>query len=398
MTTSRDFIKTLKKVLMHEDEEVCVLSFDERYNLVDIDSIINPNIMPLGYHSKDDGSDNISFIKSWWKNNEIPTERDSVRLGLECLGIDSVEELHLLGRGLSLGNHFWLKDEDEDISWSDVNFWENPFSDDVGEALFNHKKRNSDMIPYSPDVSLNGLLKKRWIYRRDGYYLEKGGSGILKQEVYNEWLISRIFELSGIPAIHYDIVETEGVRSVCPAFTSEKKEFIPYSQIFESIPRIAYPGESELEYFYRTLDHYEVDYSREQINTMLAVDYITVNTDRHYNNIGILLDSDGSKRLAPIFDNGTSLWCLSSTDDIDIDDDIIMARPFCDKTTIGYWSRQIKLITHMPDIDRDRLIALLESFKELASMNSDFSEKRVNIIAKGILHRYDKLSEIIKKV
>lgn len=78
-------------------------------------------------------------------------------------------------------------------------------------------------------------------------------------------------------------------------------------------------------------------------------------------------------------------------------DDIIMARPFCNKTTIGYWSRQIKLITHMPDIDRDRLIALLESFKELASMNSDFSEKRVNIIAKGILHRYDKLSEIIKK-
>ena len=62
MTTSRDFIKTLKKVLMHEDEEVCVLSFDERYNLVDIDSIINPNIMPLGYHSKDDGEQLSLFV------------------------------------------------------------------------------------------------------------------------------------------------------------------------------------------------------------------------------------------------------------------------------------------------------------------------------------------------
>ena len=85
MTTSRDFIKTLKKVLMHEDEEVCVLSFDERYNLVDIDLIINPNIMPLGYHSKDDGSDNISFIKAGGRIMKFPPKETVSDLDLSAL-------------------------------------------------------------------------------------------------------------------------------------------------------------------------------------------------------------------------------------------------------------------------------------------------------------------------
>jgi hypothetical protein len=43
---------------------------------------------------------------------------------------------------------------------------------------------------------------------------------------------------------------------------------------------------------------------------MLAVDYLIVNEDRHFNNLGALRDADTLEwiGLAPVFDCGTSLW------------------------------------------------------------------------------------------
>jgi hypothetical protein len=43
---------------------------------------------------------------------------------------------------------------------------------------------------------------------------------------------------------------------------------------------------------------------------MLAIDYIIVNEDRHYNNFGFVRDANTLewRGLAPIFDSGTSLW------------------------------------------------------------------------------------------
>lgn len=383
-----------EKILMHRDKEVCSVSFDHKYHLSVINEIYDYSEMPLGYKNKEDGTYNDDFLSSWWKNNEIPTERDSVRSGLECLGIESVEELHWLGRGLSLNNHYWLKSPNERITWKEVNFWDNPFSDEIGEALFNHKRKYTDEFRNSPDATLNGLLKKRWIYRNNDYYLEKSGSGVLCQEVYNEWLISRIFSLTAVNSIIYDLSNEEGTTCICKAFTSAEYELIPHSQIFDTIKRIAYPGENELEFFYRTLDYYNVSYSRDMIDTMLAIDYITVNEDRHYNNIGLLLNLKGNLTLAPVYDNGNSLWFRSKTDQIDINDDTRPCRPFVNKSTFGYWDKQVKLIENCPVIDEKALDDVLKEFKEIASANNDFIPKRIDIICEGIKFRYNKLRSI----
>ena len=387
-----------EKILMHKDIAVCSVSFDSRFHLSHINEIYDISEMPLGYKNMDDGSFNDSFLSSWWKNNEIPTERHSVRVGLECLGINSVEELHWLGRGVSLNNHYWLKSSEETINWKDINFWDNPFSDEIGEALFNHKKKHTNEFLNSPDPALNGVLKKRWIYRKGDYYLEKGGSGFLAQEVYNEYLISRIFLDAGVIPVIYDLSDHN--TCLCKAFTSNEIEFIPYAQIFESIPRLsttAYPGENELEYFYRTLDYYNVSYEKSYIDTMLAVDYITANTDRHYNNIGLLKDSKGVLSLAPIYDNGSSLWNLTLTDTIDYESDSIMARPFGSKDSISSWDKQVHMIQNVPNINEEALRNTLDDFKNIAKTNSDFSIRRIDLICEGILYRYEKIKKLIKK-
>ena len=44
------------------------------------------------------------------------------------------------------------------------------------------------------------------------------------------------------------------------------------------------------------------------INFMMSMDFVIGNSDRHCGNFGIIKQVDGTYRLAPIFDNGLSLW------------------------------------------------------------------------------------------
>ena len=52
------------------------------------------------------------------------------------------------------------------------------------------------------------------------------------------------------------------------------------------------------------------------LSQILALDMLTLNTDRHFNNLGLIVDaSTGVYKAAPIFDNGNSL--LSDWDRFD---------------------------------------------------------------------------------
>ena len=50
---------------------------------------------------------------------------------------------------------------------------------------------------------------------------------------------------------------------------------------------------------------------REDVEKMLVVDYLMANFDRHWNNFGVLIDSESREwlRAAPVFDTGEALWC-----------------------------------------------------------------------------------------
>jgi hypothetical protein len=48
----------------------------------------------------------------------------------------------------------------------------------------------------------------------------------------------------------------------------------------------------------------------ERLEKMLALDYLLANHDRHLRNFGLIRDVDTlAWRVAPLFDNGSSLWC-----------------------------------------------------------------------------------------
>ena len=95
-------------ILMHRNKATCSITFDDEYRISRINEIYDFNEMPLGYVENEDGH-NIKFLRFWWDNNGIPSNRDGIEISLAILDISSVEELHFKGHGISLNNHYWIK-------------------------------------------------------------------------------------------------------------------------------------------------------------------------------------------------------------------------------------------------------------------------------------------------
>ena len=389
----------MEKILKWKNENVCKFNMTDYGYLIDIPKLYNRELLPLGVKMEGEIVDSL-WMSAWWKNNSIPAERDSIRLGLECVGVTSEDELKLLCRGLSLTNNYWLCDPNETLRWEEINFWDNGFSDEVGRALFSHRPLHKNVNFKSPDASLNGMLKKTWVDKEGEFYLAKGGSGSACQEVFNEKIASDLLKLAAAEHVEYQLGMCDNkICCLAKCMTDRDTELIHASQIFESIPRKGYPDhENELDYFKRTLEYYDIRYDSEQLDKMLCIDYMIANTDRHYNNIGILENKNtGERKLSPIFDNGTSLWCQTPAKHIQSRDDSIMARPFCNKTTFGSWQEQVCFIHSYPEMDSQLVKSAIVQFGKDMKMHSDISTERIEALTTGLAERIAGLQEILKE-
>lgn len=81
---------------------------------------------------------------------------------LESLGAASTGELLDRTYGLSLSDQYWVKREDDPVEWKDVNFFDNPFDESLGEILLTSYSSSRDISLNAPDVSTGGDLPKRW--------------------------------------------------------------------------------------------------------------------------------------------------------------------------------------------------------------------------------------------
>lgn len=382
-------------LLMKKDEAVADITIVQG-SIIKVNQVFKEDLLPVGVEA--------DKLDTWWKNNAIPTERDSIRLGLECIGVESQEELKTIGRGLSLLNQYWIKEEDEQLTWKDVNYWENQFSEEIGIALFNHKPVHSPLnaISCSPDNGINGVLKKRWRIIEGEYYLQKGGTGLNKEEVFNEILASNIMSRANIPNAEYELYLDNGEAScISKCFTNENTELIPLVQIIDIVPRRAYPQMTELEHLYDVLEYFHVpDYQR-YLNDVLCVDYILAGTDRHYNNLALLFDTGTQTyTFSPVYDSGNCLWNGIMTRAIDVLDDEITARPVCNKSTFGTWNKQKSFITDYIPLKYEDLMGALEEYREMALKYSEMSQERIDLIVNGVLQRTCSLQKYLlsKKV
>ena len=129
--------------------------------------VLDPRRLPLEFTTHGKSALYARRIDEWWKSRAIPSTRDGIRRVLDSLGASSTGELLDRTYGLSLSDQYWVKREDDPVEWKDVNFFDNPFDEALGEILLTSYSSSHDISLNAPDVSTGGDLPKRWTINKN---------------------------------------------------------------------------------------------------------------------------------------------------------------------------------------------------------------------------------------
>lgn len=263
-------------------------------------------------------------LSIWFKNRGIPDFRPDAVERLRAVGFPSAASLMASGFGASLSDQYWIRPADSASTWSDVNCFENDFSEELGKLLLPHDassvpslikkiRSNADILASSPDAALNGNLPKRWTIEGGQRVLVKSGRASGRfQEPFNEKIASMLCSqlLDEDDYVSYELEDGGFMKwaSRCKPMTDQATEFVPAYALLCSSKR---PSGLGLYDFYVSACAAHGLNVREDVEKMLVVDYLMANFDRHWNNFGVLIDSESREwlRAAPVFDTGEALWC-----------------------------------------------------------------------------------------
>ena len=176
-------------------------------------------------------------------------------------------------------------------------------------------------------------------YYEDGYWYKVNNVGY---EGLAERLVSMILSHSNIRNfVEYEQCMING-RPGCRSknFIQGNESFISFQRLYElytgenlqnDIRVIADPRDRIQYVVDFVFDHTSVDCS-EYLSQILALDMLILNTDRHFNNLGIIVDAEtGLCSTAPIFDNGNSLlsdWERFHKDTLEENIELVYGQPF----------------------------------------------------------------------
>ena len=180
---------------------------------------------------------------------------------------------------LSLMDIYWTKAQDEQISFEEINLFENHLEKAFIDVTLRGKQltiQNSHLI--ADDLATHGCFPKAWIRKGDTFWLMKDG-GI--DVVENEILASKICRCFKVNQVLYEEDYYGGQKvSISRIVTSPEVCIVP----MESFEIYATNHEiNRMEYILK-LDQYSY-------YMMNILDYLIGNTDRHWGNWGFMVDN-----------------------------------------------------------------------------------------------------------
>ena len=382
-----------RKLIMCGDHPVLAFEYDPASDRAcSSGEVLDPNRLPLEFTTHGKSALYARRIDEWWRSRAIPSTRDGIRRVLESLGAASTDELLDRTYGLSLSDQYWVRHEDDPAEWKDVNFFDNSFDEALGEILLTSYSSSHDISLNVPDVSTGGDLPKRWTIDRATGRRLLVKSGRTGQEPMNEVIASRLCMRLGVPAARYSLARNGNrLVSTCADMLSNHEELVSAWQVLQSVKTVS--GLNSHDQWIRAAAGFGADERAVcgATDDWLVVDYLMRNTDRHYNNFGLIRDIETLEvRPAPIYDTGASLW----SGELDVDGRDWFAKPFYTATGEPSALRQLRLVEDWGRFDLDALSGWPDEVAHELSRMRMFAPERLDAIRVQLVKRIGMLRRI----
>ena len=269
--------------LMYKDEVVAEIRKTE------LVKVLKKDLLPIIMLNESPGS-----FEVWLRTRVIDTHRTNSRQVRRRLSVKTEvpKEIVIKARAVSITDSYWLKWENENISYGEVR---KSLSDGLNSiALYgNDNDVNFKATDITPELTNIGSFEKCWKLFNDEWYMIKKGS---YKENFAEVLISNIAIELGFNAVKYEAID-EGRLVKCRDFTDNAE--VDFEPMYSFVR-----------------DYWEIDDCVNIINELgfindfldiTFVDALCYNIDRHTFNFGLLRRDGEILGLAPNFDNNLGL-------------------------------------------------------------------------------------------
>lgn len=269
--------------LVYKDEVVAEIRKTE------LVKVFKKDLLPIIMLNESPGS-----FEVWLQTRVIDTHRTNSRQVRRRLSVKTEvpKEIVIKARAVSITDSYWLKWENENISYEEVR---KSLSDGLNSiALYgNDNDVNFKATDITPELTNIGSFEKCWKLFNDEWYMIKKGS---YKENFAEVLISNIAIELGFNAVKYEAID-EGRLVKCRDFTDNAE--IDFEPMYSFVR-----------------DYWEIDDCVNIINELgfindfldiTFVDALCYNIDRHTFNFGLLRRDGEILGLAPNFDNNLGL-------------------------------------------------------------------------------------------
>lgn len=397
----------MKCILMNKNTSIMLVEYNTTLNVIEnIYDIYNIDYAPLSISNanKTLGANLLKQINDWFKGRGIPSWRKDLEKLLEKLNVSSPEELLNKSYALSLSDQYWLKEENSNVKWQDINFFTNDFEYEAYleaslDSSSNLTTSKDKAILRSPNNTTDGMLQKGWIIENGKRILVKGTYTSSREEPFNEWLASQISKRLGFNYCNYFVEWTDKTKliSKCENFVSEDEEIISAYDVFKSEKKTN--NINDYEFYIQTLEKHNVPNARKNVEDMFILDYLMLNTDRHLKNFGVIRNVNTLEwvRTTPIFDTGQSMECDKYLDEINFS---YGTGKFFTNTNKNYENILKVIGKDIVNIDIKRLDGLCDEYHSLLEKYKDkldISDKRIEKLVNGLQERIRRLENYIEK-
>ncbi len=273
--------------IMHKDRKVAVIDESGRCR------IYYKSFMPYNlYLEEADDIDtlisNITNFHYWCATRVLTLDRQYAKEILNSIGmLQAVTDrerakIALSYRCASLTDVFWVKKQNERITFNEINLYDNHLDRTFIDIALKGRQYTVENEYLARDLATNGCFPKAWKRAGNSFVLLKDGGN---EAVERELLASRICRCFDISQVLYEEDYFDGEKVTVSENITSKEYSIVSMEAFEIYSQ---NHNRNTQKYIKSLD-------RHNYYMMNIVDYLVGNTDRHWGNWGVLIHNKNNK-------------------------------------------------------------------------------------------------------